>query len=54
MNEAFERYHFPCSSPKKIFIPRATENDTDQRFAFQLQLDLTEGDENGLLEEHKV
>ena len=54
MNEAFERYQFPCSSPKKIFIPRITETDADHQFVVQLQLDLPQADEKGLLEEQKV
>ncbi|CAM4342303.1 hypothetical protein L1N85_21860 [Paenibacillus alkaliterrae] len=54
MNEAFERYQFPYSSLKKIFIPRVTEKDTDHQFVIQLQLDLPQADEKGQLEEQKV
>jgi hypothetical protein len=47
MNEAFEKYSFPYSSPKKIFISLVTEKETEQRIAFQLKLDFSEGTGEG-------
>lgn len=54
MNEAFEKYSFPYSSPKKIFISRATEKDTGQQMALQLKLDFSEGDTKEQLKENEV
>lgn len=41
MNRTFEKYHFPCSTPQKIFIPRVTGKNNEQ-FAFQMKLELSE------------
>lgn len=48
MNEAFERYRFPNSSPKKIFIARNTDEENGQPMGFQLKLEL--GEENARMQ----
>lgn len=54
MNEAFEKHRFPCSSPKKIFIPRVSEENTGQQIAFQLKLEFDEGATRGITEGENV
>lgn len=54
MNEAFEKYSFPYSSPKKIFIPRITEKETEQHMVFQLKLDFSEEMAEGQLRANEV
>jgi hypothetical protein len=46
MNDAFQKFNFPQSNPKKIIIPRVSDKDTNLQKGVQLKLNLDEEDFN--------
>ncbi|UOQ44067.1 hypothetical protein MUN89_19730 [Halobacillus salinarum] len=49
MNEAFEKYDFPWSQPKKVLVPLVYVNEKNTESTFQLKLDLIEAEDQAPL-----
>lgn len=54
MNEAFQKYDFPQSNPKKILIPRVSQKDKQPKVGFQLNLDFMEQESKDNMKEKRV
>jgi hypothetical protein len=46
MNDAFQKFNFPQSNPKKIIILRVTNKDRNLQKGVQLQINFVEEDFN--------